>query len=87
MESLELLQTISILSSHVRELGELVVVLRDDPILRGKTLSRLHEQTLRLNLLISYVNLFAFYASLMLRCFLWAIIMNRALFVCNAGKK
>ena len=56
MESLELLQTISILSSHVRELGELVVVLRDDPILRGKTLSRLHEQTLKLQLLISYVN-------------------------------
>lgn len=55
MESLELLQTISILSSHVRELGELVVVLRDDPILRAKTLARLHEQTLKLNFLITFV--------------------------------
>jgi hypothetical protein len=56
MESLELLQTISVLSANIRELGELVVSLRDDPILRGKTLVRLNEQTIRLNTLISYMN-------------------------------
>jgi hypothetical protein len=56
MESqLELLRNIGVLSAHVRELGELVVVLRDDPILRGKTLSRLHEQTVRLNFMISFL--------------------------------
>lgn len=54
MESLQLLQNISILSAHIRELGELVVSLTDDPILRGKTLVRLNEQTVRLNTLISY---------------------------------
>ena len=56
MESLELLKTINILSAHIRELGELVVVLRDDPVLRGKTLIRLNEQTTRLNTLISHMN-------------------------------
>jgi hypothetical protein len=56
MESLELLQTISVLSAHIRELGELVVSLTDDPILRGKTLVRLNEQTIRLNTLISYMD-------------------------------
>jgi hypothetical protein len=56
MESLELLQTISVLSAHIRELGELVVALTDDPILRGKTLVRLNEQTIRLNTLISYMD-------------------------------
>jgi hypothetical protein len=56
MESLELLQTISVLSAHIRELGELVVSLTDDPILRGKTLVRLNEQTIRLNTLISSVD-------------------------------
>jgi hypothetical protein len=55
MESLELLKTINILSAHIRELGELVVSLTDDPILRGKTLVRLNEQTLRLNTLISFI--------------------------------
>ena len=54
MESLQLLQNISILSAHIRELGELVVSLTDDPILRGKKLVRLNEQTVRLNTLISY---------------------------------
>lgn len=54
MESLELLQTISVLSAHIRELGELVVSLTDDPILRGKTLVRLNEQTMRLNTLIAF---------------------------------
>jgi hypothetical protein len=56
MESLELLSKINILSSHVRELGELVVSLTDDPVLRGKTLVRLNEQTIRLNTLISYMD-------------------------------
>ena len=56
MESLQLLQNINILSSHIRELGELVVCLTDDPILRGKTLVRLNEQTIRLNTLISYMD-------------------------------
>lgn len=54
MESLQHLQNISILSANIRELGELVVSLTDDPILRGKTLVRLNEQTVRLNTLISY---------------------------------
>jgi hypothetical protein len=56
MESLQKLQNISILSAHIRELGELVVSLTDDPILRGKTLVRLNEQTIRLNTLISYMD-------------------------------
>jgi hypothetical protein len=56
MESLELLQTISVLSANIRELGELVVSLTDDPILRGKTLVRLNEQTIRLNTLISFMD-------------------------------
>jgi hypothetical protein len=55
MESLELLQSINVLSAHIRELGELVVSLSDDPILRGKTLVRLNEQTIRLNTLISFL--------------------------------
>jgi hypothetical protein len=55
MESLELLQAISVLSAHIRELGELVAVLADDPVLRGKTIIRLHEQTERLNTLISFL--------------------------------
>jgi hypothetical protein len=56
MESLELLKTINILSAHIQELGELVVSLRDEPVLRGKTLVRLNEQTTRLNTLISYMD-------------------------------
>lgn len=55
MESLELLKTINILSANIRELGELVVSLRDEPVLRGKTLVRLNEQTVRLNTLIAYM--------------------------------
>jgi hypothetical protein len=54
MESLELLQAINVLSAHVRELGELVVCLTDDPVLRGITLVRLNEQTIRLNTLIAF---------------------------------
>jgi len=56
MESLERLQAISVLSAHIRELSELVVSLTDDPVLRGKTLVRLNEQTIRLNTLISYMD-------------------------------
>jgi hypothetical protein len=55
MQSLELLQQIRVLSTHIDELGELVVALTDDPILRAKTLSRLHEQTLRLNFMLTFV--------------------------------
>lgn len=55
MESLELLKNINILSAHIRELGELVVCLTDEPVLRGKTLIRLNEQTIKLNTLISYM--------------------------------
>jgi hypothetical protein len=55
MESLELLQTVRILSAHIAELGELVVVLVDDPILRAKTLARLNEQTIRLNFLMTFI--------------------------------
>lgn len=55
MESLQILQQISILAAHIRELGELVVSLTDDPVLRGKTLVRLNEQTIRLNTLISFM--------------------------------
>jgi len=54
MESLELLRQISVLSAHIRELGQLVVSLTDDPVLRGKTLVRLNEQTIRLNTLIAF---------------------------------
>jgi len=55
MESQEIrLQAIRVLSAHIRELGELVVSLTDDPILRGKTLVRLNEQTIRLNTLIAF---------------------------------
>jgi len=55
MESQEIrLQAIRVLSAHIRELGELVVSLNDDPILRGKTLVRLNEQTIRLNTLIAF---------------------------------
>jgi len=56
MESLERLSQINILAAHIKELGELVVSLTDDPILRGKTLVRLNEQTIRLNTLISYMD-------------------------------
>ena len=55
MESLELLQTVRILSTHIAELGELVVVLVDDPILRAKTLARLNDQTIRLNFLMTFI--------------------------------
>jgi len=55
MESLELLQNINVLSAHIRELGELVAALSDDPVLRGKTIIRLHDQTIRLNTLISFL--------------------------------
>lgn len=54
MESLELKQQISVLQANVLELGELVVMLRDDPIVRAKTLARLAEQTVRLNYLTSF---------------------------------
>jgi hypothetical protein len=54
MESLELKQTISVLQANVTELGELVVLLRDDPILRAKMLARLAEQTTRLHFLTSF---------------------------------
>jgi hypothetical protein len=54
MESLELKQQISVLQANVLELGELVVYLKDDPILRGKMLTRLAEQTNRLNFLTSF---------------------------------
>jgi hypothetical protein len=55
MESQEIrLQAIRVLSAHIRELGELVVSLNDDPVLRGKTLVRLNEQTIRLNTLIAF---------------------------------
>ena len=51
MESLERLQTISILSANIEELGELVVELRDDPILRGQLISRIYAQTLLIRIL------------------------------------
>jgi hypothetical protein len=54
MESLELKQQISVLQANVLELGELVVLLRGDPILRAKMLARLAEQTARLNYLVSF---------------------------------
>lgn len=54
MESQEIKQQADVLSAHVRELGELVVCLTDDPVLRGKMLVRLNEQTIRLNTLIAY---------------------------------
>ena len=54
MESLELKQTISVLQANVTELGELVVLLRDDPILRAKMLARLAEQTTRLDFFTSF---------------------------------
>jgi hypothetical protein len=55
MESVELLHTVRILSSHIAELGELVVALTDDPILRAKTLARLNEQTIKLNFLMTFI--------------------------------
>jgi len=54
MESLELKQQISVLQANVLELGELVALLRGDPILRAKTLARLSEQTTKLNYLTSF---------------------------------
>jgi len=56
MESLELLKQVNILSAHVKELAELIASLRDEPVLRGKILVRLNEQTLRLNTLIAHMN-------------------------------
>jgi hypothetical protein len=55
MEYLELVQQVRILSANVAELGELVVVLRDDPILRAKTLARLNDQAIRLNFLLTFI--------------------------------
>jgi hypothetical protein len=54
MQSQELKQQISVLQANVLELGELVVLLRGDPILRAKMLARLAEQTARLNYLVSF---------------------------------
>jgi len=54
MESFELKQQISVLQAHCNELGELVVCLTNDPILRAKTLARLAEQTARLHFLTSF---------------------------------
>jgi hypothetical protein len=54
MESLELKQQISVLQANVLELGELVALLRGDPILRAKMLARLSEQTTKLNYLTSF---------------------------------
>jgi hypothetical protein len=54
MESTELKQQISVLQANVLELGELIVCLKDDPILRGKMLTRLAEQTARLHFLTSF---------------------------------
>jgi DNA-directed RNA polymerase specialized sigma54-like protein len=51
MESLELEQAISVLQSNIMELSELVRALREDPILRAKTLNRLAEQVARLEML------------------------------------
>jgi bifunctional N-acetylglucosamine-1-phosphate-uridyltransferase/glucosamine-1-phosphate-acetyltransferase GlmU-like protein len=51
MESVEKIQAISLLQANIRELGELVVLLGDDPILRAKTLARLIEQNNRLFML------------------------------------
>jgi len=53
MEYLELKQAISVLQANCDELGELVIML-DDPIVRGKTLARLAEQTLKLSYLQSF---------------------------------
>ena len=51
MESLELEQAISVLQSNIMELSELVRALREDLILRAKTLNRLAEQVARLEML------------------------------------
>jgi predicted deacylase len=53
MESTELKHQIRVLQAHIIELGELVVDLHTDPILRAKTISRLIEQNNRLTHLSS----------------------------------
>jgi len=48
MESTEIRQAINLLEANISELAELVFVLNSDPILRGKTISRLIEQNNKL---------------------------------------
>jgi hypothetical protein len=48
MESTEIRQAINLLEANISELAELAFVLNSDPILRGKTISRLIEQNNKL---------------------------------------
>jgi hypothetical protein len=51
MESLELQHQINLIKANIAELGELAIVLGDHPILRGKVLARIVEQSDRVFML------------------------------------
>lgn len=53
MESTELKQQIRILEAHVWELEDLIWDARLDPIIRGKIIARLIEQSNRLDSLLN----------------------------------
>lgn len=45
MESLELQHQINLLKANIAELGELAIVLEGYPVIRGKVLARIIEQS------------------------------------------
>ena len=51
MESLELQHQIDLIKANIAELGELAIVLSGHPLLRGKILARIIEQSDRVFLL------------------------------------
>jgi hypothetical protein len=51
MESLELQQQINLIKANIAELGELAIVLQAYPVLRGKILARIVEQSDRVFIL------------------------------------
>jgi hypothetical protein len=51
MESLELQHQIDLIKANIAELGELAIVLSGHPLLRGKILARIIEQSDRVFIL------------------------------------
>lgn len=51
MESLELQHQINLIKANIAELGELAIVLQDYPLLRGKVLNRIIDQSNRVFML------------------------------------
>jgi hypothetical protein len=51
MESLELQHQINLIKANIAELGELAIVLQSHPLLRGKVLARIVEQSNRVFML------------------------------------